>query len=273
MGPVHWRVLAPSGIEPGSRRLCAPAGPRGNGRVRSGGRGGGSGAWDPLPPLHTVSLCHPVPFARPPLVAQASHSRARSPTTTARRRSWRWPFPPSNTPAAAWSRWCVQCTASASERGMGRGGAVCDRTGRWRRSDGSRRVTDRGCPATNRRRLATRRWVGGGGPRVLEEKKQRVGPWRTSPPPPFLRRLPVTALVGRPENCFAGGGDGMGARRRRGGGSRNGLPCRALCFVQGRMSPPKAPEHQFWPRKFFFHKNIFPHICVVKMISATWGSF
>ena len=27
------------------------------------------------------------------------------------------------------------------------------------------------------------------------------------------------------------GGDGMGAWRRRGGGSRNGLLCRALCFV------------------------------------------
>ena len=23
----------------------------------------------------------------------------------------------------------------------------------------------------------------------------------------------------------------------------------------------------------FFHSKIFPHICVVKMISATWGSF
>ena len=31
--------------------------------------------------------------------------------------------------------------------------------------------------------------------------------------------------------------------------------------------PPKALEHKFWPTKIFFHKKIFPHICVVKMIS------
>ena len=40
---------------------------------------------------------------------------------------------------------------------------------------------------------------------------------------------------GRPENCFAGGGGGGGWHGRPakegGEGSRNGLPCRALCFV------------------------------------------
>ena len=51
----------------------------------------------------------------------------------------------------------------------------------------------------------------------------------------------------------------MSARRRRGGGSRNGLPCRALCFVLGRLLPPKAPEHKFWPGKFFSFKNFPPH--------------
>ena len=42
------------------------------------------------------------------------------------------------------------------------------------------------------------------------------------------------ANSGQPENCSAGGGGGdMDARRRRegGGGWRNGVPCRALCFV------------------------------------------
>ena len=30
---------------------------------------------------------------------------------------------------------------------------------------------------------------------------------------------------------------------------------------------------QFLAQKIFFHEKKFPHICVVKMISATWGSF
>ena len=44
--------------------------------------------------------------------------------------------------------------------------------------------------------------------------------------------LVASAAIRRPENCFAGGGmawaPGEGGG---GGGSRNGLPCRALCFV------------------------------------------
>ena len=35
----------------------------------------------------------------------------------------------------------------------------------------------------------------------------------------------------------------------------------------------KCAGTQILARKIFFHEKIFPHICVVKMISATWGSF
>ena len=80
------------------------------------------------------------------------------------------------------------------------------------------------------------------------------------------------ADAGRPENCFAGG-DGMGARRRRGGGVpemgfRAGpfVLCKDGCCHQRRWNT------NFGPENFFQEKN-FPHICVVKIISATWGSF
>ena len=66
-----------------------------------------------------------------------------------------------------------------------------------------------------------------------------------------------------------GGGDGMGAWRRRGGVSRNGLPfvlCNDGCCHQRRRNTTFGPEK-------FLHEKIFPHICVVKMISATLGSF
>ena len=49
---------------------------------------------------------------------------------------------------------------------------------------------------------------------------------------------------GRPENCSAGGGGG--------GGWRNGVPCRALCFVYERMFGAEgAGTQNFGPKKFF----------------------
>ena len=35
----------------------------------------------------------------------------------------------------------------------------------------------------------------------------------------------------------------------------------------------KGAGTQILARKNFFYEKIFPRICVVKMISATWGSF
>ena len=42
--------------------------------------------------------------------------------------------------------------------------------------------------------------------------------------------------------------------------------CKDGCCHQRRWNTNFGPEN-------FFHEKIFPHICVVKMISATWGSF
>ena len=35
----------------------------------------------------------------------------------------------------------------------------------------------------------------------------------------------------------------------------------------------KGAGTQILARKIFFHEKIFPYICVVKLISVTWGSF
>ena len=71
-----------------------------------------------------------------------------------------------------------------------------------------------------------------------------------------------------------GGGDGMGARRRREGGGfqkRASVPGPLFCVRTDVAT--KGAGTQILARKIFFHEKIFPHICVVKMISATWGSF
>ena len=43
--------------------------------------------------------------------------------------------------------------------------------------------------------------------------------------------------------------------------------CKDGCCHQRRQNK------QILARRIFFHEKNFPHICVVKMISATWGSF
>ena len=42
--------------------------------------------------------------------------------------------------------------------------------------------------------------------------------------------------------------------------------CKDGCCHQRRWNTNFGPEN-------FFQEKFFPHICVVKMISATWGSF
>ena len=73
------------------------------------------------------------------------------------------------------------------------------------------------------------------------------------------RRWRGSERLGGPKIALRGGGGGWhGLPAKEGGGSRNGLPCRALCFVEGRMSPPKASEHKFWPGNFFSRKHFPP---------------
>ena len=69
-------------------------------------------------------------------------------------------------------------------------------------------------------------------------------------------RPPVT--TGQPENCPARGGGGGGADARRWGGvGEMGLHAGPLLCTN------------FGPKKF----PPPPHKCIVKMISAMWGSF
>ena len=79
--------------------------------------------------------------------------------------------------------------------------------------------------------------------------------------------------AGRPENCFAGGGGWHGRPAKEEGGVpemgfRAGpfVLCKDGCCHQRRRNTNFGSGN-------FFHEKIFPHICVVKMISATWGSF
>ena len=66
----------------------------------------------------------------------------------------------------------------------------------------------------------------------------------------------------------------MGARRRRGGGGfQKWASVPGPLFGVRTDVATKGAGTQILARKIFFHKKIFPHICVVKMISATGGSF
>ena len=69
------------------------------------------------------------------------------------------------------------------------------------------------------------------------------------------------------------GGDGMGARQRRGGGFQKWASVPGPLFCVRTVVATKGAGTQILTRKIFFHSKNFPHFCVVKMISATWGSF
>ena len=79
--------------------------------------------------------------------------------------------------------------------------------------------------------------------------------------------------TGRPENCFARGG-WHGRPAKEGGGAFQkwaSVPGPFFCVRTDLAT--KGAGTQILARKNFFHDKIFPHICVVKMMSATWGSF
>ena len=92
---------------------------------------------------------------------------------------------------------------------------------------------------------------------------------------------PLSELDGKKRWClelwaarklFCGGGMAWAPGEGGGGvpemGFRAGpfVLCKDGCCHQRRWNTKFGPEN-------FFHEKIFPHICVVKMISATWGSF
>ena len=107
--------------------------------------------------------------------------------------------------------------------------------------------------------------------------------WALHPlPRPLPPPTPTSAAVHTPADpVWLGGpkialrgGDGMGARRRRGGGGFQkwaSMPGPLFCVRTDVAAKGAGTQILAW--KIFFHENIFPHTCVVKMISATWGSF
>ena len=60
------------------------------------------------------------------------------------------------------------------------------------------------------------------------------------------------------------GGDGMGARRRGGGGFQKWASVPGPLFCAGTVVATKGAGTQILARKIFFHSKISPHICVVK---------
>ena len=84
----------------------------------------------------------------------------------------------------------------------------------------------------------------------------------TKPPQPPPRQGNIRNWAARKLLC-GGGGAGMGARRRRGGGGglQKWASVPGLLFCVRTDVPPKAPEHKFWPGKFFSRQNFPPHMC------------
>ena len=81
---------------------------------------------------------------------------------------------------------------------------------------------------------------------------------------------------GGPNVALRGGGGGrMGVRRRRrrGGVFQKWASVPGPLFCVRTVVATKGAGAQIFARETFFHSKIFPHICVVKMISASWGSF
>ena len=77
----------------------------------------------------------------------------------------------------------------------------------------------------------------------------------------LLLLSPVPLPLGGPKIALPGG-DGMGARRRRGGGvPEMGFRAGPFVLCKDRCCPPKAPEHKFWPGKIVFTKKSPPHMC------------
>ena len=83
--------------------------------------------------------------------------------------------------------------------------------------------------------------------------------------------------VGRPENCFAGGGGGgmawVPGEGGGGGAFQKWASVTGPLFCVRTDVAAKGAGTQILAGKNFFHEKMFPHICVVKMISATRGSF
>ena len=77
----------------------------------------------------------------------------------------------------------------------------------------------------------------------------------------------------RPENCFAGGGMAWAPGEGGGGAFQKWASVPGPLFCVRTDVAAKGAGTQILARKIFFHEKMFPRMCVVKTISATWGSF
>ena len=95
---------------------------------------------------------------------------------------------------------------------------------------------------------------------------------------PWLwHQAPPETMMGGPwaaRKLLCGGGwHGRPAKEGGGGGFQKWASVPGPLFCVRTVVATKGAGTQILARKIFFHEKIFPHICVVKMISTTWGSF
>ena len=72
---------------------------------------------------------------------------------------------------------------------------------------------------------------------------------------------------------LCGGGEWHGHPAKEGGGFQKWASVPGPLFCVRTDVATKGAGTQILARKIFFHEKNFPRICVVKMITATWGSF
>ena len=144
---------------------------------------------------------------------------------------------------------------------------------------------DVGDPPDGRGSHQAHLWVrvpaGGQQPRVLAI--QGLFPPVLPPIPPMVQSWPPASCssldlpgawgpLGGPKIALQGGGwHGRPAKEGGGGSEWASVPGPLFCVRTDVAT--KGAGTQILARKIFFHEQIFPHICVVKMISTTWGSF
>ena len=110
-------------------------------------------------------------------------------------------------------------------------------------------------------------------PSVLVMVAQAVA-WAPLKNSPLGRRFTANRRLGGPKIALRGGWHGRPAKEGGGGGGFQkwaSVPGPLFCVRTDVATKGAGTQILAWKKNF--HEKIFPHICVVKMISTTWGSF
>ena len=83
----------------------------------------------------------------------------------------------------------------------------------------------------------------------------------------------MCCVLGGPKIALREGGMAWALGEGGGGGFQKWASVPGPLFCVRTDVATKGAGTQILAWKNFFHEKIFPHICVVKMISATWVSF